>query len=193
MIERCKIQDLPQTAARFEYDRTTLHAQGRNVLDDVANCLREGPLSEETITLVGRADPRGSQSYNQSLGASRAEATRDYLAMRGVPADRMRLMSRGEQGARGNNDATYAIDRRVDIELGDLRNSPILKGSMMQTETSRARTPVRSEAASYADTAVGGKPVGDSDNGSGVSSESIPVGTVNGAASGSAHPDSGEK
>ncbi|HWA74326.1 MAG TPA: OmpA family protein [Polyangiaceae bacterium] len=161
VVERCKIQDLPQDAPRFDYDRAALHARGRNVLDDVANCLLEGPLREDVITLVGRADPRGSESHNQSLGASRAEAARDYLALRGVPADRMRLLSRGEQGAQGSDEAGYAIDRRVDIELGDLKNSPILEGSMLQSETSRARKPVHNQAASYADTAEGGKPVGD--------------------------------
>lgn len=168
--ERCKIQDLPQDAPRFDYDRATLHARGRNVLDDVANCLREGPLSNEVITLVGRADARGSEGYNEDLGASRAAAARDYLAMRGVPVDRIRLVSRGEAGARGNDEASYALDRRVDIELGDLRNSPILEGSMLQQETSRARAPVQGEAASYADTAEGGKPIGNSGYGAGVES-----------------------
>lgn len=161
LIDRCKIQDLPQTAPRFDYDRATLHARGRNVLDDVANCLIDGPLREESITLVGRTDPRGTQSYNQGLGASRAEAARDYLALRGVPADRMRLLSRGEEGARGNDEATYAVDRRVDIEFGDLKNNPILEGSMLQSETSRSRVPAHNQAASYADTAEGGKPVED--------------------------------
>jgi peptidoglycan-associated lipoprotein len=159
--ERCKIQDLPQAAPRFDYDQAVLHARGRNVLDDVANCLLDGPLSEEVVTLVGRADARGGADYNEDLGASRAAATRDYLALRGVPVDRIRLMSRGEQGARGNDEPGYALDRRVDVELGDLKKSPILEGSMIQAETSRQRVPVRSDAASYADTAEGGKPVGD--------------------------------
>jgi outer membrane protein OmpA-like peptidoglycan-associated protein len=164
--ERCKIEDLPQAAPRFDYDRAVLHARGRNVLDDVANCLLDGPLSGEVVTLVGRADVRGGAVYNEDLGASRAAATRDYLALRGVPVNRIRLMSRGEQGARGNDEPSYALDRRVDVELGDLKASPILEGSMIQAETSRQRAPVRSEAASYADTAEGGKPVGDTDAGS---------------------------
>lgn len=159
VIERCKIQDLPQTAPRFDYDRAALHALGRNVLDDVANCLLEGPLREEMITLVGRADARGSTQYNRNLGATRAEAARDYLALRGVPVERMRLLSRGELGASGSDEESYALDRRVDVELGDLRNSPILQGSMLQDETSRTRTPAHNQAASYADTVERAQPV----------------------------------
>jgi hypothetical protein len=133
---------------------------------------------------VGRADPRGTEAHNDALGAGRARAARDYLAQRGVPADRIRLVSRGELGARGTDEDTYALDRRVDIELGDISNHPIVEGTLKQIETSRARKPVHPEAASYADTAEGGKPVGESGTGSGVSSESVQVGgEVKGAAS----------
>jgi peptidoglycan-associated lipoprotein len=158
--DRCKLPEQPQEAPRFDYNQATLHAQGRNVLDDVANCLIDGPLNKEVITLVGRTDERGTEHYNESLGEGRAAAARNYLTRRGVPADRIRIVSRGEQGARGNDETTYALDRRVDLELGDLRNSPILAGSMLQAETSQATVPRNSEAASYADTAEGGKPVG---------------------------------
>jgi peptidoglycan-associated lipoprotein len=156
---RCKIDDLPQTAPRFEYNRAALRPRERNVLDDVANCLLDGPLAGETITLIGRADARGSEPYNESLAASRAAAARDYLALRGVPVEQIRLMSRGERGARGNDEAGYGLDRRVDVELGDLKNSPILTGAMLQAETSRSRVPVQSAAASYVDAAEGARPV----------------------------------
>lgn len=157
--ERCRLPDEQVAAPRFDFNQATLRAQGRNVLDDIANCLKDGPLSDEVITLVGRTDSSGSERHNASLGESRASAARNYLAQRGVSADRMRLLSRGEQGARGDSEATSALDRRVDVELGDLQNSPILEGSMLQAETSRARVPTNSAAASYADTAEGGKPV----------------------------------
>lgn len=188
---RCQIEDLPQEAPRFDYNQAALHARGRNVLDDVANCLLDGPLSGETITLVGRADERGRKDYNESLGTSRAAAARDYLALRGVPADQIRLMSRGEQGARGSDAASYALDRRVDVELGDLKNNPILEGSMIQAETSRSRVPIQGAAASYADTAERGKPVGDS--GSGVISDSVGPSSATGSASGSVKASAGSQ
>jgi outer membrane protein OmpA-like peptidoglycan-associated protein len=193
MRERCKIEDLPQEAPRFDYDRAALHALGRNVLDDVANCLLDGPLSGEVVTLVGRADVRGSADYNEDLGRSRAAAARDYLALRGVPVDRIRMISRGEQGARGNDEASFALDRRVDVELGDLKTSPILQGSMIQAETSRRRVPTPSEAASYADTAEGAKPVGASGSDSNDASSGATESRTSGSASGSVKASVGGK
>jgi outer membrane protein OmpA-like peptidoglycan-associated protein len=188
MRERCNLPAEPQTAPSFAYDESKLRTRGKTVLDDVAKCLTTGPLKGEVITLIGRADARGTEEYNSSLGASRASAARDYLFQHGVPADQMRLLSRGELGARGTDEQTHALDRRVDLELGDLRASPILKGTMMQVEASDARRPdPNNKAASYADVPEGGTRVetdnssttGDSTNGSatGSASGSVKAGT----------------
>jgi outer membrane protein OmpA-like peptidoglycan-associated protein len=179
MRERCKLAEDPQTAPSFAYDEAKLRTRGKTVLDDVAECLTTGPLKGEVVTLIGRADARGTAEYNSSLGASRASAARDYLFQRGVPADQMRLLSRGEVGARGTDEQTHALDRRVDLELGDLSASPILKGTMMQAETSDAKRPdPNNKAASYADVAEGGTPV-NSESGTTTS------GSATGSASGS--------
>lgn len=158
--ERCSLPDSPQDAPRFEYDQATLRASGRNVLDDVATCLKDGPLKGESITLVGRADPRGTAEYNQDLAQSRAAATRNYLAQRGVPSEQMKLMARGEAGAQGHDEATWALDRRVDIELGDLSNSPVLEGTMLQTESAKKpdNSPEAQKAGTYADVNEGSPP-----------------------------------
>jgi peptidoglycan-associated lipoprotein len=163
--DRCGLAEGAQGAPKFEFDQATLHARGQNVLDDVARCLSEGPLKGEVVTIVGRADARGSDAHNDELGATRAAAARNYLAQRGVPADRLKIMSRGEQGSHGDSEASFALDRRIDIELGDLKSSPILEGSMMQAESSSA-SKSNAKAASYADTAEGGKPVAGDPKGS---------------------------
>jgi peptidoglycan-associated lipoprotein len=113
---------LPQTSAespRFELDQSTLRGPEKNLLDDVAECLKNGPLQNRTVTIVGRTDPRGSAEYNQDLGESRAEATRSYLIARGVPEQRLLVKSRGEAGARGNDEQSWSLDRRVDLVLHD--------------------------------------------------------------------------
>lgn len=185
---RCNLEIVTTSAPGFDYDQAALHDQSRKVLDDVAACLRDGALSDQSITLVGRADPRGSENYNDALGANRAAVARDYLTQRGVPAGRIHLASRGEHGARGTDEAGFAVDRRVDIELGDVRNHPIIEGTMKQIETSRARPANNPEAASYADTAEGGKPVGNAGSGeSGAAQPSTPAPSVppQGSSSGS--------
>lgn len=155
--ERCNLPETPQEAPAFDFDQSTLRARGKNVLQDVAACLKDGPLKGEVITLVGRADPRGSEDYNQSLSASRASAARNYLTELGVPAEQMKLMARGESGAQGSDEATWALDRRVDLELGDLVNSPVLQGSMIQTESAKKpdNSPEAQKAGSYADVKEG--------------------------------------
>jgi hypothetical protein len=163
--DRCHLAEGEQGAPRFDFDKAALHAQGQNVLDDLARCLSAGPLKGEVVTIIGRADSRGTEAHNEELGATRATAARNYLAQRGVAADRLKVMSRGEQGARGDDEAGHALDRRIDIELGDLKNSPILEGSMLQAETSPAKS--NSKAGSYADTAEGGKPIAGSSTSSG--------------------------
>lgn len=178
--ERCNLSTAPQEAPTFAFDDATLRARGKNILDDVARCLTDGPLRDQTITLVGRADERGSEDYNEALGRTRAAAARNYLSQRGVPAERIQLVSRGEIGARGTDEQGYALDRRVDLELGDLRNNPIMQGTMMQSETSATRKR-DDKASSYADVAEGGTRV----NVSGSSSSSSPSGSATGSSSGS--------
>ncbi len=116
---RCQLPGSPEEVPRFDYDQAELRPRGANILDEVAKCLSGGALQGQTVTLIGRADPRGPADYNRELGVSRAEAARNYLTERGVPADQLRLLSRGEQGATGHDEETWELDRRVDLELGE--------------------------------------------------------------------------
>lgn len=202
---RCSLPEAPQEAPRFEYDQATLRPRGENVLDAVAQCLKDGPLKDQTITIVGRADPRGTEQYNEDLAASRAAAARNYLVQQGVSAERIKLVSRGEQGARGSDEASWALDRRVDLELGDLSSraaassgqstgsaaqgtsSPILQGTRMQIES--AESAERSDAASYTHTAEGAKPgqaqvKGTGDGSGSASSKGSSSGSAKGSTSG---------
>src|SRR5450432_1993731 len=115
----CQLPNAPQEAPHFDYAGSTLHARGQNILDDVAKCLSEGPLKGRVMTIIGRTDARGSAAYNKQLSANRAEAARNYLVERGVLSSNIRLIAQGEKGAQGTDDATWALDRRVDFELGD--------------------------------------------------------------------------
>ena len=166
MRDRCTLPEDAQGAPGFDFDQSTLHARGKNVLDDVAVCLISGPLKGEVVTIIGRADARGTADYNQSLSQGRAAAARNYLVQKGVPADHLKLMARGEQGAQGSDEGGFALDRRVDLELGNLENSPILEGSMLQAETSKKseNSPEAKKAGSYADVSEG-SPAGSSSKG----------------------------
>jgi peptidoglycan-associated lipoprotein len=105
-------------APRFEFDQSTLTAQDKAVLDQVATCMIKGPLAGRHVKLIGRADPRGTGEYNFVLGGSRAHTVSHYLEEQGVESPRLNETSRGSLDATGTDDATWANDRRVDIVLG---------------------------------------------------------------------------
>ena len=112
----------PRAAAKtvapsFEYDSATLSDEDRQLLGDVAKCLTEGALRGRSVALIGRADARGEPEYNMTLGESRATTVGRSLLDLGVGKDRMKPTSRGELDATGTDEAGYAHDRRVDIEL----------------------------------------------------------------------------
>ena len=118
IIAACNIQFSQTTdAPKFDTDSTGLSPEDTKVLDQVATCLTTGPLKGRSLQLVGRADSRGTESYNMALGANRAHQVMTYLQQKGVTA-KMNETSRGALDATGHDDASYRNDRRVDLVLG---------------------------------------------------------------------------
>ena len=79
----------------FESDSTELTPQSRGTLDKQAQWLTN--YSQYAFTVEGHADERGTREYTIALGARRAQTVRDYLASRGVQAQRMRTISYGKE------------------------------------------------------------------------------------------------
>jgi peptidoglycan-associated lipoprotein len=79
----------------FDTDSTSIRADAQQTLDRQAQWL--GRYPNYAITVEGHADERGTREYNLALGARRAAATKDYLAARGVPANRIRTISYGKE------------------------------------------------------------------------------------------------
>jgi peptidoglycan-associated lipoprotein len=79
----------------FESDSAELTSVATATLDTQAQWLMRYPRYQ--ITVEGHADERGTREYNFALGARRAETTKNYLAARGVPANRMRTVSYGKE------------------------------------------------------------------------------------------------
>ncbi len=79
----------------FETDSSDLTPTAVATLNQQALWLERYP--RYTFLIEGHADERGTREYNFSLGARRAQAVRDYLASRGVGANRMRVVSYGKE------------------------------------------------------------------------------------------------
>jgi peptidoglycan-associated lipoprotein len=118
LLEKCKLHfSSVEKAPKFEFDKAELQSADYDILTQIAVCLTSEPLKDASIVLVGRADPRGAVEYNDRLGLRRANNVASYIEQLGVVKDRMSRESRGERDAVGTDEASWAIDRRVDISL----------------------------------------------------------------------------
>jgi peptidoglycan-associated lipoprotein len=157
ILADCRFPANPDEVPLFDIDQASLRPRGRDILADVANCMKDGPLEGRTITIIGRADARGSDAHNHELGANRAEATRNYLVAKGVSEQKLLVTSRGEAGATGDDAASMAIDRRVDLVLGDATE----RTNISQNPPANAPKPTATgKSAAYADQVEGGKASG---------------------------------
>jgi len=82
-------------AVRFDFDRALIRSDDATVLDANVEYLKN---NVDTLVLIeGHADERGTAAYNLALGERRARAARDYLVSQGIAADRISLVSFGEE------------------------------------------------------------------------------------------------
>jgi OmpA-OmpF porin, OOP family len=70
----------------FEFDRSNLTPEGRQVVDTAAQAANAGNV---TIHLVGKADLTGTDPYNMSLSHRRADSVRARLRAKGVDNGRI--------------------------------------------------------------------------------------------------------
>ncbi|MGE6759615.1 OmpA family protein [Corallococcus interemptor] len=101
----------------FEVGATTLPGRSR-VLDQVARVLLEHP-EVERVVIEGHTDAEGSSVSNQRLSLARAEAVRDYLVRKGVPAHRLEARGLGSRRPAGSNgtQAGRGENRRAELLL----------------------------------------------------------------------------
>ena len=102
--------------AYFEFDSADVKAADTSTLNLVAQCFTTGPMKGKSMQVVGHADPRGTDEYNQKLGKSRAVSVEEFLVARGVADDKVVTGSHGEAEAT-DDPSEFAFDRRVDIQL----------------------------------------------------------------------------
>lgn len=172
IMKECRFPANPSELPRFELDQSTLRGPDKNTLDDVANCLKDGPLQNRTITIIGRTDPRGTEQHNRELGANRAEAARNYLLARGVSEQKVLVISRGEEGAAGSNEDTWALDRRVDFVLGDRTERTSINQN--PSASSNADATRGGQGSPYADQSEGSPASGKVTGSSGPGTDSVP-------------------
>jgi OOP family OmpA-OmpF porin len=112
--------------ALFAFDKAVLKPEGKVMLDELALDLKGAQY--DVIVATGHTDRFGSEQYNQKLSERRAQAVKEYLVSREIPANRITADGKGETqpvtkagdclGAKSAKVvACLQPDRRVDVEV----------------------------------------------------------------------------
>ncbi len=100
----------------FHYDSDRITPQDQPGLYALTACMKTGPLRDKRIRLTGRADPRGSEPFNEKLGLERAMRVKQFLVDHGVETDRIETASLGKIDAEAAH-SKWRTDRRVEIDI----------------------------------------------------------------------------
>ncbi|MEO8099015.1 MAG: OmpA family protein [Acidobacteriota bacterium] len=103
----------------FDYDMADMRDDARRALNADAALLKEAFALDPRVTFVveGHADDRGSAEYNLGLADRRAVVVRDQLGQLGIPANRLRTISYGEEMpvCREQTDGCWQRNRRAHL------------------------------------------------------------------------------
>ena len=99
----------------FAFDSSAIDDESRAIVEAHANYLAANKGIK--VVFEGHADERGSREYNLALGERRAQAVERMVKLLGVSADRIKVVSYGEEKpiAAGHDEASWSQNRRVEI------------------------------------------------------------------------------
>jgi outer membrane protein OmpA-like peptidoglycan-associated protein len=110
---RPAVKEITFEDVHFDFDRYSLRPEATRALDEAIKALQSNPALR--IEIEGHTCNIGTAEYNLALGERRASAVRDYLASRGIGADRLRTVSYGEERPKHDNsrEETRRLNRRA--------------------------------------------------------------------------------
>ncbi len=79
----------------FDFDKYDIRQTDTRTLDGNAQWLKSNP--NHLVLIEGHCDERGTNEYNLALGERRAKSTMNYLVSQGVQANRITVISYGEE------------------------------------------------------------------------------------------------
>jgi peptidoglycan-associated lipoprotein len=96
----------------FDFDSAELRNDARAALQKNAEFMKQRTTVK--VTIEGHCDSRGTNEYNLALGERRAAVVRDYLVGLGIAADRVAIVSKGEEQpfCREENESCWQQNRR---------------------------------------------------------------------------------
>ncbi|MBY0385753.1 OmpA family protein [bacterium] len=103
------------STVNFAYDSSALTEEAKSILAKNAEWIKAN--TNVALQIEGHCDSKGSDEYNRSLGARRAEVVKAYLKGLGVDTGRLNTISWGEEKllALGDSEADNAKNRRANF------------------------------------------------------------------------------
>ncbi len=97
----------------FDFDKYDIRPEDAKTLDANASWLKSN--SDNLVLIEGHCDERGTNEYNLALGERRAKATMNYLVSQGIQANRITIISYGEERpvCTEKTEACWAKNRRA--------------------------------------------------------------------------------
>jgi len=99
----------------FAFNKATLTADSKYILEEAYKALVANP--DIQVEISGHTDNVGSDAYNQDLSLRRAQSVKNWLVQRGIAANRMKTVGKGENEpvASNNTDEGRAENRRIEF------------------------------------------------------------------------------
>lgn len=99
----------------FEYDKSAITPEAKAQLDKNYDYLAKN--GDVKVLVVGHCDERGTNEYNMALGDRRANSTKSYLVNRGIAAQRLDTLSKGEEEPLdpGHDETAWGKNRRAEF------------------------------------------------------------------------------
>ena len=96
----------------FDFDKSVIRPGDAKILDASAAWLKQN--ANQLLLIEGHCDERGTNEYNLALGDRRAKAAMNYLVAQGISADRVTIVSYGEERpvCTEHNEACWSKNRR---------------------------------------------------------------------------------
>ena len=97
----------------FDFDKYDIRPGDAKTLDSNASWLKSNPT--HLVLIEGHCDQRGTNEYNLALGERRAKSTMNYLVSQGVQANRITIISYGEERPQctEHTESCWAKNRRA--------------------------------------------------------------------------------
>ena len=112
----------------FSFDSARLTGEAVSILDTLASALNSSRLAAHRFQIEGHTDAIGDGPYNARLSQLRAQAVCAYLAKKGVSADRLIAVGKGESELLEGVSSDAAAHRRVEVVRVDRQETDSVQG-----------------------------------------------------------------